>query len=174
VTLGPNSRHIFQLGSLAQGGAWSAVMVRMIPDGGMARFRAYGSPLAPALLPAIPAWGSGVTPINLLSPLHSARIVACSDANFSPPGNLLLPGRGHDMSDGWETRRSQHQRGKYAEGGALFGKERKEWVVARLAGTGNVEYVEVDTAFHPGNYPVVSHVRWFSLMLGLQGRGDPV
>ena len=174
MTLGPNSRHIFQLGSLAQGGAWSAVMVRMIPDGGMARFRAYGSPLAPALLPAIPAWGSGVTPINLLSPLHSARIVACSDANFSPPGNLLLPGRGHDMSDGWETRRSQHQRGKYAEGGALFGKERKEWVVARLAGTGNVEYVEVDTAFHPGNYPVVSDVRRSVLIPGMQGRGDPV
>jgi len=56
----------------------------------------------------------------------------------------------------------------------LFGKERKEWVVARLAGTGNVEYVEVDTAFHPGNYPVVSEVRQFVLISGMQGRGDPV
>lgn len=59
------------------------------------------------------------------------------------------------MSDGWETRRSQEARGKYAKGGALDGQERKEWVIAKLAGTGVVQYVEVDTAFHPGNYPTV-------------------
>lgn len=168
VTLGPNSRHIFQLGSKALQGSWSAVMVRMIPDGGMvsllptlrrgaevqARFRAYGNPLPPTVYESLPE--ASVEPINLLSPLQSARIVACSDANFSPPGNLLLPGRGHDMSDGWETRRSQVDRGKYAPGQVLYGKERCEWVVARLAGTGTINWVEVDTAFHPGNYPVVS------------------
>jgi allantoicase len=60
------------------------------------------------------------------------------------------------MSDGWETRRSQENRGKYAPGQKLHGRERYEWAVARLAGTGNIEYVEVDTAFHPGNYPCVS------------------
>jgi allantoicase len=60
------------------------------------------------------------------------------------------------MSDGWETRRSQVGRGKYAKGGKCEGQERREWVVARLAGTGTVRWVEVDTAFHPGNYPVVS------------------
>lgn len=38
VTLGPNSRHIFQLGKTASEGSWSAVMVRMIPDGGMVSF----------------------------------------------------------------------------------------------------------------------------------------
>ena len=35
VELGPNSRHIFELGQVASQGHWSAVMVRMIPDGGM-------------------------------------------------------------------------------------------------------------------------------------------
>lgn len=35
VTLGPNSRHIFELGDEANKGVWSALMVRMIPDGGM-------------------------------------------------------------------------------------------------------------------------------------------
>lgn len=60
------------------------------------------------------------------------------------------------MSDGWETRRSQLNRGKYGKGGPLEGKERSEWVIAKLAGTGVVQYVEVDTAYHPGNYPVVS------------------
>ncbi len=41
----------------------------------------------------------------------------------------------------------------------MEGKERKEWVVAKLAGTGVVRWVELDTAFHPGNYPVVGSAR---------------
>ena len=62
------------------------------------------------------------------------------------------------MSDGWETRRSQHERGKYAKGGPLYGVERSEWVIIKFGagGKGVVRFVEVDTAFHPGNYPVVS------------------
>ena len=145
-------------------------MVRMIPDGGMvsqafcsyflpantgkARFRAYGRPLPPALLQSIP--DLSVAPINLLSPLFGARVIACSDANFSPPGNLLLPGRGVDMSDGWETRRSQVGRGKYGKAGAMEGQERSEWVVLKMATSGVIRHIEVDTAYHPGNYPVVS------------------
>lgn len=35
VELGPNSRHIFQLADAARDGEWGALMVRMIPDGGM-------------------------------------------------------------------------------------------------------------------------------------------
>lgn len=62
------------------------------------------------------------------------------------------------MSDGWETRRSQHERGKYAKDGPLCGVERSEWAIIKLGagGRGVVRFVEVDTAFHPGNYPVVS------------------
>lgn len=60
------------------------------------------------------------------------------------------------MSDGWETKRSQEKRGKYAPGGPLAGQERKEWAVAKLGVPGIVRWVEVDTAFHPGNYPMVS------------------
>ncbi|OCF43935.1 allantoicase [Kwoniella heveanensis CBS 569] len=142
VDLGPNSRHIFQVGGLGQKGHWGALMVRMIPDGGMARFRAYGSPIPPALPSSLSPNYKSQEPIDLLSPLIGGRIISCSDANFSPPQNLLLPGRGFDMSDGWETRRSQHARGK------------KEWVIAKLGVTGVIGYVEVDTAFHPGNYPV--------------------
>lgn len=33
--LGPNSRHVFELGAEGKEGKWSALMVRMIPDGGM-------------------------------------------------------------------------------------------------------------------------------------------
>jgi len=70
---------------------------------------------------------------------------------------LILPGRGFDMSDGWETRRSQNERGKYAKDGPLYGLERSEWAIIKFGagGKGVVRFVEVDTAFHPGNYPVV-------------------
>lgn len=156
VTLGPNSRHIYELNQRAKEGVWSAVMVRMMPDGGMARFRAYGRPVPPPFVTSLP--GPDAQPMNLLSPLIGGHIVNCSDANFSPPENLLRLGRGHDMSDGWETRRSQVGRGKYAPGAALAGQERKEWVVAKLGTTGVVQYVEIDTAYHPGNYPVAASV----------------
>ncbi|KAK4688521.1 allantoicase, partial [Tremellales sp. Uapishka_1] len=152
TTLGPNSRHVFELGDEAKKGHWSALMVRMIPDGGMARFRAYGHPLPPVSFTSVPPFDT--EPINLLSPLLSGRIVACSDANFSPPHHLLLPGRGFDMSDGWETRRSQVARGKYAKGGVLDGQERKEWVIGKLAAKGVIRYFEVDSAYHVGNYPM--------------------
>ncbi|WVR06223.1 allantoicase [Kwoniella sp. DSM 27419] len=154
VDLGPNSRHIFELGQEGKEGQWGALMVRMIPDGGMARFRAYGVPTPPALPASLSPDYLSTPPTDLLSPLIGGRIISCSDANFSPPQNLLLPGRGFDMSDGWETRRSQHARGKYATGQALEGQERKEWVIARLGVTGVIGHVEVDTAYHPGNYPV--------------------
>ena len=38
VDLGPNRRHVFELGRKANDGLWSAVMVRMIPDGGIVFF----------------------------------------------------------------------------------------------------------------------------------------
>lgn len=156
VTLGPDSRHIFKLNDRAQEGQWNCLKVLMIPDGGMGRFRAYGRPLPPKPLPSFPS--ADVEPINLLSPLIGGHVVTCSDANFSPPVNLLRSGRGIDMSDGWETRRSQIGRGKYAPGAPLEGQERKEWVIGKLGSSGNIQYVEVDTAFHPGNYPVATQI----------------
>jgi allantoicase len=59
------------------------------------------------------------------------------------------------MSDGWETRRSQVGRGKYGSGGEREGMERKEWALLKLGCKGVIRYTEVDTAYHPGNYPVV-------------------
>lgn len=132
VPLGPGSRHIFQ----TTGKTYTHLMLRMIPDGGFGRFRAYG-------LPTPPSANAGL--INLASAVLSARAVAASDANFAPPRNLLLPGRGHDMSDGWETRRSRAR---------TVPDERQEWAVIKLACKGTILYTEVDSAWHVGNYPV--------------------
>jgi len=35
------------------------------------------------------------------------RVVFTSDQHFGVGANLILPGRGKDMGDGWETKRSR-------------------------------------------------------------------
>lgn len=47
------------------------------------------------------------------------RVVFTSDQHFGVGSNLLLPGRGKDMGDGWETRRSRQ-------------KGHKDWVIIKL------------------------------------------
>ena len=54
-------------------------------------------------------------------------------------GNLLLPGRGASMADGWETRRRR--------------EPGYDWVLLRLGHPGLIEFVEVDTAHFKGNFP---------------------
>ena len=44
---------------------------------------------------------------DLASVFSGGRVVFTSDQHFGVGANLLLPGRGKDMGDGWETRRSR-------------------------------------------------------------------
>jgi allantoicase len=74
----------------------------MYPDGGIARFRAYGK-----VIPAPPLPGLENAPLDLAHVLNGGRVVAVSDQHFGVGPNLLLPGRGLDMGDGWETKRSR-------------------------------------------------------------------
>ncbi|KAG8678693.1 Allantoicase, partial [Ceratobasidium sp. 395] len=69
-----------------------------------------------------------------------ARVVYTSDQHFGVGPNLLLPGRGKDMGDGWETRRSRVP-------------GHKDWVIIRLGDSGTLEQTEIDTAYFKGNYP---------------------
>jgi allantoicase len=43
--------------------------------------------------------------IDLAAALNGGRALICSDEHYGSMGNLLLPGRGASMADGWETRR---------------------------------------------------------------------
>jgi allantoicase len=54
--------------------------------------------------------------------------------------NLLLPGRGKDMGDGWETARSR-------------GRNHVDWSIIRLGAPGMIERIVVDTAHFRGNFP---------------------
>ncbi len=106
----------------------------IFPDGGVARLRVHGE--------VVPDWSrvlSSGGPIDLVAVGHGGRLVSCSDMFFGVPQKLLLPGRGLNMGDGWETRRRR---------GPGF-----DWVILKLGIAGTISRVEVDTAHFKGNYP---------------------
>ncbi|KAI9784394.1 MAG: Allantoicase [Peltula sp. TS41687] len=156
-TCGPSQRHFWLLppfeAAMAQ--PYTHVRLLMYPDGGIARFRLYGNIqpiiiIIPASLSLSPISTTASLPpttsstervIDLASALNGARISASSDAHFGAASNLLLPGRGTDMRDGWETKRSR-------------GGDHVDWVVVRLAApAARVARVVVDTKDFRGNYP---------------------
>jgi allantoicase len=114
--------------------------LKMYPDGGIARLRVYGHAVAPPLATVVAA--EGQAPIEeLSSALNGGVAISCSDQHFGVRSNILLPGRGKDMGDGWETARSRT-------------KGHVDWVVCRLGLTGrSVEKVVVDTKDFRGNFP---------------------
>jgi allantoicase len=129
VALGGNQRHYFPLDP---GSEVSHVRVNLLPDGGLARLRVYGTP-------AFRAESSAGEPVDLIAALHGGVVVAANNEHFGPASKLLLPGRGIDMGDGWETRRRR--------------EPGQDWCIIQLARAGHIEAIEVDTAHFKGNYP---------------------
>lgn len=117
----------------------------MHPDGGIGRFRAYGKVL-PA--PAPPSDSPSPEAVDLAFVLNGATVVGESDQHFGRGGNLILPGRGKDMGDGWETKRS---RGRLGTG-------KGDWVVIKLGEPGFLEWVDLDTNHFVGNFPNAASV----------------
>ncbi|MBX7096374.1 MAG: allantoicase [Myxococcaceae bacterium] len=109
------------------------VRFHIYPDGGVARLRVYGE-----VLPAPRAFWSNAA-VDLASLELGGTIAAVSDQFFGPPSNLLLPGRGVNMGDGWETKRRR--------------TPGSDWCVIKLGRRGVVERLELDTHFFKGNAP---------------------
>jgi allantoicase len=130
-TCGPSARHAWKLEKPTEK-AYTHVRLLMYPDGGIARFRLYG-----AAVPVFPANVDAV--FDLAATVNGGVAVSCSDQHFGTIDNLLLPGRGVDMGDGWETRRT---RGEHVD-----------WAIIKLGAKGEVEKVVVDTAHFRGNFP---------------------
>ncbi|MBL8446350.1 MAG: allantoicase [Zoogloeaceae bacterium] len=129
-SLGPNRHHLLPC---RNGETWTHLRVNIYPDGGIARLRVYGE-VCGALD------GAGDALVDLVALEHGGRPVAWNDASFgSAVANLLLPGRGRDMGDGWETRRRR--------------EPGHDWCVLALATPGVIEEIEVDTAYFKGNFP---------------------
>ena len=77
--------------------------------------------------------------IDLAALENGGRLVGCSDAFYSSPAKLILPGRAQLMGDGWENAR---RRG-----------DGNDFAVFALAGEGVIEHVELDTSYFVGNAP---------------------
>ena len=112
---------------------WSHIRLNIYPDGGIARLRVYGE--------VARDWSQrgGTTLYDLVAVENGGRPVAWNDAHFGNPINLLAPGRGENMGDGWETRRRR--------------EPGNDWAVIALGWPGVIRRIEVDTAHFKGNYP---------------------
>ena len=112
---------------------WTHVRLKIYPDGGVARFRAYGT--------------ASVNPdhyvdgelVELSSVFNGGLGISASDSFFSSPSNLIMPGRGTNMGDGWETKRRRD----------AF----NDWAIIKFGITGSILKVIVDTNHFKGNYP---------------------
>jgi allantoicase len=130
VELRGNERRFFRI---EPQDLWTHLKLNIYPDGGVARFRAYGT--------VFRDWsraGSGKT-LDLAAALNGGRALGCNDEHYGSMHNLLLPGRGSSMADGWETRRRR--------------TPGSDWVILALGHPGQLEAFEIDTAHFKGNFP---------------------
>ena len=142
--LGGDRHNFFALSSQE---VWTHLKLDIFPDGGVARLRAFGTVhwdrtgangvVAEGAIGDGAKDGGGL--IDLAAALNGGRALACSDEQYGAMRNLLLPGRGESMGDGWETRRRR-------EPGF-------DWVILQLGAVGRIECVEIDTAHFKGNFP---------------------
>ncbi len=108
------------------------------PDGGVARLRAEGQVVPdPRLLAGLP--------LDLVALANGGTVVAASDRFYSPPENMISPGRAAVMGDGWETRRRR-------DGG-------HDWVLFQLAAAGQIRQAVIDTSCFLGNAPAAAGLR---------------
>ncbi len=117
--------------AVADDRVWTHVRLSIYPDGGVARFRVHGvvAPDARFL--------TGTVDLAALE--NGGDLVGCSDAFYSSPRNLIMPGRAQLMGHGWENARRRDDDNDFA--------------TFRLAGEGVVEHVEIDTSYFVGNAP---------------------
>lgn len=130
-TVKPDFPNVFMLAQPSQ--RVTHVRLRIYPDGGVARLRIYGDVLAEDRT----FWRPGSVDLGAVE--NGGTIAAKSDEFFGPPANMLLPGRGVNMGDGWETKRRR--------------TPGSDWAVVKLARRGVLERIELDTHFFKGNAP---------------------
>ncbi|MHA3048419.1 allantoicase [Acinetobacter sp. ANC 4639] len=126
--LGSSQHHIFDISSDQ---IFTHIRLNIFPDGGVARLRVYGEV-------QIQLKDNNHT-LDLLALENGGRVIAYSDAHYGHPHNLINPGRGINMGDGWETKRRR------APG--------FDWCVLALGQAGTIEKIEIDTAHFKGNFP---------------------
>ncbi len=129
--LNPGSQNFYDI---IDNNIYTHLKLHIYPDGGVARLKVYGE--------VFKEW-SAVTEndtIDLAAATNGAKSVLCNDMFFSHMDNLIMPGRGINMGDGWETKRNRTP-------------NNKDWVIVRLAHKGTIDNLLIDTCHFKGNYP---------------------
>ena len=92
--------------------------------------------------------------VDVIAVQNGGRALGWSDKHFGHPRNLLNPGRGVNMGDGWETARHL-DRPKVLEPGpdGLMKVSGLDWAVIECGAPSVISRVEVDTAHFKGNFP---------------------
>jgi allantoicase len=113
---------------------FSHIRLHIYPDGGVARLKVYGE--------IYKDWSDTDlnSEIDLAAAINGGKAIACNDMFFSSMNNLIMPGRGINMGDGWETKRNRTP-------------NNRDWVILKLATQGVIEKIVVDTHHFKGNYP---------------------
>ena len=124
---GPNRHHFFNVKKTS---VVTHVKLNIFPDGGIARLRLFGE---------LENIKFGKKTINLTSVLNGSVPIACNNEHFGRAENVLAPGQGKNMGDGWETRRS---RGKNFD-----------WLIIKCATPAKINKIQIDTHHFKGNYP---------------------
>jgi allantoicase len=127
--LAGDSRNEFAVSSESR---FTHLRLKIYPDGGVARLRVFGEVVPDPAQLARPE-------IDLVSIGNGGRPIRSSDEFFGVPLNLLLPGPGKDMGDGWETRRRR---------GPGY-----DWTILKLGVPGDIRRVEAETTHFKGNFP---------------------
>ena len=129
--LEPGSQNLYEINSDA---IYTHLKLHIYPDGGVARLKVYGE--------VYKNWANVSTTyeVDLAAAVNGARSVWCNDMFFSHMDNLIMPGRGINMGDGWETKRNRTP-------------GNKDSVVVQLAHPGIIHKALIDTCHFKGNYP---------------------
>ncbi len=124
-------------------GAFTHIRLNIYPDGGVARLRVYGRVLKDWSLV------KEDEKVDLIAMVNGGRCMAFSDAHYGSPLNIIKPGKGINMGDAWETRRRR--------------SPGFDWAIFELGHAGVIEEIEIDTAFHKGNFPDTVSIQAFNL-----------
>ncbi len=129
--INPGSQNLFEINNDQ---IWTHLRLNIYPDGGVARLKVYGE--------VYKNWNlikkDEVT--DLAAAVNGAKSIICNDMFFSHMDNLIMPGRGINMGDGWETKRNRTP-------------NNRDWVIVKLAHIGKIRKILIDTCHFKGNYP---------------------
>lgn len=117
---------------VTSGRRYTHARLTIYPDGGVARFRVHGTPIAdPSLLDP--------DALDLAALENGARVTEASNMFYGSSANLIAPGYATVMGEGWETARRRD--------------DGNDWVIVELAAEGLPRFAELDTTHFKGNAP---------------------